>query len=242
MSGHLNSTVIRVFFCNIPAVAENTYWKNQSDKFSTSTRKKFDVPTNVLEVCSSSSDEPNAKANPTAKKARLEQHASNKFFNNVFWIFFFRTQPAQIIANPAFYKSNVVAVRQISYPVSSIQCQIMIDRINCLQHKRHTCIINTRNPANTNATLCSRSLFCLLLVVTKHSINCRSVLLSPNSATQVMYASSIILRMPYFFSYEIISMRFTAILTILLDRKEALTSHMYFLSSCTGLFSDSNLQ
>ena len=86
---------------DIPAVAENTYWKNHTDKFSTPTKKKCDVPTNVLEVIVLSDVDPNAKAYPTAKKAILEQHASNKFFNSVFCIFFFRTQPAHIIAKPA---------------------------------------------------------------------------------------------------------------------------------------------
>jgi hypothetical protein len=88
-------------YINLPADAENTYWKNQKDKFSTSTRKKFDVPTNDFEVIVRSDVDPNAKAYPNAKNAILEQHASNKFFNNVFCIFFFRTQPAQIIAKPA---------------------------------------------------------------------------------------------------------------------------------------------
>jgi hypothetical protein len=48
---------------NAPAVAENTYWKNQNDKFSTSAKKKFDVPTNDFVVVSLREVvAPNAKA------------------------------------------------------------------------------------------------------------------------------------------------------------------------------------
>jgi hypothetical protein len=85
--------------------AENAYWKNQYAGSFTSMKKKLAVPMNVF--CGESGcDPPNANPYPTQNHAIDAPQASSRFFRSVFCTFFFRTAPAQSMANPACMKNT----------------------------------------------------------------------------------------------------------------------------------------